>query len=341
MKFFAIANMFILLLLFQPGLAQAAELNVVTTTTDLAAITKYLAGDLANVTPVCAGDDDPHHLEAAPSNVILARRADLWIRIGMSLEIGWEGPVINGSRNRSIRPGQPGHLDASSNILRIEVPTERVTPAMGDVHPEGNPHYHTDPLNGRIIAETIAARLSRLAPEHTQTFEENLQSFKRQIDQRMFGRDLVNELGGDRLWVLLLNGDLDSYLADNDLQDALGGWMQAMKPLRGAKVITYHKNWGYFANRFGLDVVTELEPKPGIPPGPTHLAQVIRTVESQNIKAIIMAPFYSTRAADFVADRTDATVYVTPLSVPGSDPGPNGYFELIDTIVETFSKALM
>ncbi len=320
--------------------ADASDLNIVTTTTDLASIAQYIVGDKGQATPICAGEDDPHFLEAAPSYVMRARRADLWIRVGMSLEIGWERPVIDGSRNRNIRPGQPGHLDASQNILRIEVPTERVTPAMGDVHPEGNPHYQTDPLNGRIVAETIAERLKRIAPEHSQTFQENLERFKNELDERTFGAELVDELGGDRLWALVLNDNLDSYLAQNQLEDQLGGWKAKMRPHRGQKLVTYHKNWGYFAKRFGLEIVTELEPKPGIPPSPTHLSSVVNTVNDQNIKAIIMAPFYSRRAADFVAERTEASVYVCPLSVPGTEPGPNGYFELIDTIAQTFSTAL-
>ncbi len=322
------------------GTAKAAELNVVTTTTDLASITQFIGGELVDVTPICAGEDDPHFLEAAPSYITIARRADLWISVGMDLEIGWERPVIDGSRNRRIRPGTEGYLDASQNVIKIEIPEGRVTYAMGDVHPQGNPHYWTDPLQGRIVADTIAGRLAALAPAHRATFSRNLERFKDEIDRRTFGSELVDEVGGERLWVLELEGNLDSYLADNDLEDKLGGWKARMRPFKGAEVVTFHKSWGYFAQRYGLNVPIELEPKPGIPPSPRHLREVVELMNDRDIGAIIMAPFYPERGANLVAQRTGAEVVITDLFVPGRSPEAGSYFEHLDNMVETFASAL-
>ncbi len=320
--------------------ARAGELNVVTTTTDLASIAQFIGGDLVDATPICAGEDDPHYLEAAPSYITTARRADLWISVGMDLEIGWERPVIDGSRNRSIRPGTEGYLDASENVIKIEIPEGRVTYAMGDVHPQGNPHYWTDPLQGRIVADAIAERLAKLAPELSETFSSNLKRFQDEIDRRTFGARLVDEVGGERLWVLELEGRLDSYLEENDLADQLGGWKERMRPFEGAEIVTFHKNWGYFAERYGLDIAIELEPKPGIPPGPRHLREVVELMNDRDIGVIIMAPFYPRRGANFVAQRTGADVVVTDLSVPGRSPEAGSYFQLLDNMVETFASAL-
>ncbi len=334
----ALATAALVLTAGAPRRVEGGELNIVTTTTDLASIATYIAGDLAQVRAICAGDDDPHFLEAVPSYITIARRADLWIRVGMDLEIGWERPVIDGSRNRRIRPGSEGHLDASENVLRIEVPHERVTPAMGDVHPAGNPHYWTDPLNGRIVAGSIAGRLAELRPAHEGVFRENLRRFKREIDTRTFGDELVENMGGDRLWALEVRGELDSYLDAHGLTEKLGGWMAGMRPHRGKEVVTYHKNWGYFAGRYGIDIPTELEPKPGIPPGARHLSRVIDLIQTRDIPAIVMAPFYPRRHADYVAQRTGAEVVVLELSAPGDgrDVPPYGYLELLDRQVETF-----
>ncbi len=167
---------------------------------------------LANLRPVCLTESWRFHtIEAAPSYITTARRADLWISVGMDLEIGWERPVIDGPRNRRIRPGTEGYLDASENVIKTEIPEGRVTYAMGDVHPQGNPHYWADPLQGRIVAAAIAARLAKLAPEHRETFGRNLERFQDEIDRRTFGARLVDEVGGERLWVPGRSPEAGSY----------------------------------------------------------------------------------------------------------------------------------
>ncbi|MBN2684133.1 MAG: zinc ABC transporter substrate-binding protein [Pontiellaceae bacterium] len=279
------------------GLRAEEKLQIVTTTSDLASIAKAVAGDLAEVESICTGKEDPHHLQARPKYILLARDADLWIRTGMDLEIGWEVPVIDGSRNTEIRPGQPGHLDASTSVEKLEVPdADQLSRAMGDIHAQGNPHYLTDPLNARQVAGAIADRLAELDPAGAATYQTNAVIFQAKIDQKM------------------------------------EEWTEKMKPLKGKSIVTYHKSWIYFAERFDLKIEMELEPKPGVPPSPVHLAKVMKTVEQKKIGLILQEPWYSTKAAKRVKDKTSARIVVAPISV-GGDPKATDYFSLIDLIV--------
>ena len=319
--------------------ARAEPLNVVTTTTDLASIARAVAGSHATVRSICAGVEDPHFLQAKPSYIMMARDADLWIRVGMELEIGWEGPILDAARNRSIREGTPGHLDASENVLRLEVPSTRITRALGDVHPMGNPHYWLDPLNARIVARSIADRLADIAPADAELFGRNLNAFQKALDEKMFGKELVKQFGGEKLWALELKGTLVDFLKKHDLLREVGGWLGKMLPLRGKKIVTYHCSWSYFANRFGLVVAAELEPKPGIPPSPSHLAAVIDRMKADNVRVVLMEPFYSRKAADLVASRTGAAVLVRANSV-GGQPDATDYIAMIDMVVKLLHEAL-
>lgn len=317
--------------------AAAEKLNIVTTTTDLASIARHIAGTHAVVTSICTGLQEPHFLQAKPSYIVMARDADLWIRVGMGLEIGWEVPVLDGARNMSIRVGGPRHLDASEGVLKRQVPSGRVSRDMGDVHPQGNPHYWLDPLNARIVAKSIADRLSKLEPTNAQDFQRNLASFREALDDRMFGRSAVEAFGGARLWSLLLKGKLDRYLESEGVEPK--GWLGRMKPFRGQKIVTYHRSWTYFANRFGLVIIGELEPKPGIPPSPSHLEAIIELVKNDHAKLIILEPYYNRKSADLVASKTGATAVVCPISVGGA-PEINSYFTLIDAIIDRIIKVL-
>lgn len=321
------------------GSATAGPLRIVTTTSDLASIAEAVAGDAAEVTGIATGRQDPHFLQAKPSYIVRARQADLWIRVGMELEIGWEPPILEGARNPRILVGADGHLDASENVLRLGVPTERVTRDMGDVHPSGNPHYWLDPLNGRIVAETIAERLIRLAPEQAETFRGNLAEFKRRLDSRMFGAELVAEMGGDTLWALLLNEQLNAELQDRGLDGKLGGWLGTMRPHRGAPIVIYHESWNYFTERFGLDIVGVLEPKPGVPPRSTHLARMAQLVQDKGVKVILIEPFYNIRAAEFIARRSDAVVVVAADSVGGTAEASD-YLSMLDAVIRKLDRHL-
>ena len=316
--------------LFAYPAVAAEKLKVVTTTTDLASISRYVGGDKVDVTSLATGLEDSHHIAAKPTYMIAARKADLWIRIGMELEIGYEPLVLDGSRNPKIRIGSEGHLDTSSGVLRLEVPTQKVDRSMGDIHPQGNPHYMLDPLNGRIVAKTIAQRLAKLAPQHTAYFTERLKAFRQELDERMFGKELVSRIGGGKLWEHQLKGRLESALGKE--KDTLGGWYGKISPHLGKKMITYHRNWSYFVHRFGLKATMQLEPKPGIPPSPGRLTEVIRHIKDEKIEVLIMANYFSRQACDLVAEQTGITVLEVPM-FPGAVPEATDYFTLFDTLV--------
>jgi ABC-type Zn uptake system ZnuABC Zn-binding protein ZnuA len=254
-----------------------------------------------SVTSIGSGDEDPHFIQAKPSYMMKAKKADLWIRVGLELEIGYEGLILQGSRNPRIQINTPGHLDASEGILKLELPTGKVDRSMGDVHPMGNPHYWLDPYNGKIIAKNICQRLKQLDPEHAGDYDHNLSVF---------------------------NSKLDNAMAE---------WTAKLKPFEHSKIVTYHRSWPYFTNRFNLDVVAELEPKPGIPPGPGHILEVINTMKSEKARVILMEPFYNRDDAEAVAKKTGAKVVVVPNAV---NEQVKDYIAMLDNIVTRLSDAL-
>jgi len=313
------------------------KLNIVTTTTNLESIAKAVGGDRVDVSAISTGKEDPHYIAAKPSYMLKAKKADLWIRIGLELEIGYEGLILEGSRNARIHVGSAGHLDASEGIAPLEVPTGKVSRTMGDVHPLGNPHYWLDPSNGRIIARNICRRLKQLDPEHAGDYDRNLAAFLLNLDNAMFGAKLVEAVGGEKLWKTQSDGTLDGFLKDQTL--SLDGWLAKLKPFEHAKIVTYHRSWPYFARRFHLDVVAELEPKPGIPPGPGHILEVVNTMKSDKVGVILMEPFYNRADADAVAERTGAKVVVAATAVNGQE-GADRYITMIDNIVNRLGSAL-
>ncbi len=282
--------------------AEARPLKVVTTTTDLASIAEEIGGEKIRVTSLARGTQDHHYVEPRPSMVVTLRDADLVIMIGMDHDI-WIQSLINSARNPNIRFGRPGYLDVSSGIDKKEIPVGRIDASMGHLHIYGNPHYWLDPANGKIIARNIADRLSAIMPENSSYFYENLENFNLRIDEK------------------------------------LKEWQEELAPFRGAPIAVYHGSWPYFADRFGLEVACELEPKPGIPPSPGHLREVIEIVRRRGIKAIIIEVFHNERPARFVADATGAQVVVVPSSVGGME-GADDYFSLMDVLVGKIREAL-
>lgn len=317
---------------------QAKVLQVVATTSDLAAIAKAVAGDKAVVHSICTGKEDPHMLQAKPGFILKARDADLWIRIGLELEIGWEGPILDGSRNPRIREGTRGHLDASEGVQILDIPTVRVTRAMGDVHPQGNPHYWLDPLNGRRLAGLIAERLAELVPEDAAYFRRQALAFQNALDEQMFGPALLKATPADKLWAMTADGSLAAFLADSANRGKAGGWLAAMQPLRGQAIVTYHRSWIYFAQRFGLTIAGELEPKPGVPPSAAHLAQIMDTIKGAQVRLILQEPFYSRKAADKVAGQSGIRVVVVANTV-GGEAAAADYLALMDLIVQRLTGA--
>ena len=310
------------------GAGASEPLRIVATTADIADLARHIAGDRAVVSSICTGTEDPHYLTAKPGFIARARSADLWIAVGLELESAWELPVLNGSRNRNIQPGADGYLDLSKSVELLDVPRGPLSRAMGDVHPGGNPHYWLDPLNGRRMAEAIAERLARLRPGQAGEFYANLADFRDDLDRRMFGAEALKAAKAETLWKRHSRGEEIAHL---------GGWAAQLAPLRGRGIVTYHKSWIYFAHRFGLRVVGELEPKPGVPPTAAHLADLVATLKAEQVNLILQEPFYSPKAAEQVADKTGARVVVVANSV-GGRPEATDYPALLDRIVDELSK---
>ncbi len=283
--------------------AAARKVKVVTTLADFASLAETIGGERVETMSLAKGYQDPHFVEPKPSFVLKLHDADLLIVAGLELEIGYLPPLLDQSRNEAVRPNGKGYLDASVGCDIMEKPTEKVTRAMGDVHPYGNPHYWLDPENGRVIARAIAAKLEALDPAGAETYRKNLQAFEAR------------------------------------LTEAEARWARAMAPYAGAKVVTYHRSWPNFAKAFKLDVVGYLEPKPGIPPTPQHKLEIINLMISQKVPIIVMEVYFDEKDPNFVASKTGARVVIIPPSV-GGVPAAKDYISLFDTDVDQLVKAL-
>ena len=293
-----------LTLLAGSAFAAPDKLKVVTTTADLASITREVGGDLVDVTSVARGYQDPHFVEPKPSFLLLLKDADLLEVVGLDLEIGWLPPLIDQSRNAKIRPGSPGYLDVSRGVEIFDRPTGGVDRSMGDVHPLGNPHYWLDPGNAVRIAIQVEKKLEQLEPANAAAFQKRLNDFKVRMN------------------------------------DANKRWTAALAPFKGAKVVTYHNSWPNFMRRYGLTVVDYIEPKPGVPPSPSHLFQLISKMKTENVKVIIMEPYFDHKTPQSVAERTGAQLIVLYPSVGGAKTGTDDYIQLFDTNVAALVAAL-
>ena len=285
-----------LLLTLAASLAPCAAegaLDVVATTEDLAALTREVGGDRVKVEALARGYQDPHFVEPKPSFIMRLHQADLLVLVGRELEIGWLPALVTQSRNPRIQPGARGYLDASLTARILDIPTGQITRAMGDVHPQGNPHYWLEPGNGRRIAQAIAARLTELSPGDADVFKARLADFDRRLSE------------AERRW--------DAMLA----------------PYRGTKIVTYHRSWPNFAERFGLDVIGYVEPKPGIPPSPGHTLQLMQEMKRQNVKLIAVEPYFDLKTPNAIARETGARVLVLAPSVGGVKEARD-YFSLFD-----------
>ena len=282
--------------------AAAAKLNVVTSTQDLASLTQEVGGDRVDVTFIGRGYQDPHFVEPKPSFLLLLRHADLLISVGLQLEIGWLPPLITQSGNGKIQVGAQGYLEAAQFAEILEIPTTQVTRAMGDVHPLGNPHYWLDPENGRRMARGIAGKLSELRPSDSSYFQERLQAFEQRLTQEE------------------------------------KKWDDMMKPYHARKVVTYHRSWPNFLRRFQLVSAGEIEPRPGIPPSPVHTLELINMMRRDNIKIILVEPYFDRKTPDSIARETGGQVVVLLPSV-GGEKQVTDYFKLFDYDLDLLTRA--
>jgi len=283
------------------GSPASAQLRVVATTPDLASIAREIGGPRVSVVALAKPTEDPHYVDAKPSHIVTLNRADALIEGGAELELGWLPPLLENSRNPKISAGAPGRIVASEGVKLIEIPTS-FDRSKGDVHSLGNPHFLIDPLNVKIIARNIADHFAQIDPKSAATYRGNLARF---------------------------NTKLDAKFAD---------WQKQLAPYRGAKIVTYHKDFGYLAERFGLNIVETLEPKPGISPSPAHLAGVIGKMRATNAKVILVQPFQNRRTAETVARQTGAVVLDIPQQ-PGARANTTSYFDMMDYLVNTLADA--
>jgi len=283
--------------------AQAtAQLKVVATTPDLASVAREIGGDKVNVVALAKPTEDPHFVDAKPSFIVTLNRADALVEGGAELELGWLPPLLENSRNSKVAAGAPGRVVASEGIRLLEIPTS-FDRSKGDIHSLGNPHFMVDPAAAKVVARNIASHFAQLDPKNAGTYKANLAKF---------------------------NSRIDAKLAD---------WEKQLAPYRGAKIVTYHRDFIYFAQRFGLSIVDELEPKPGIAPSPAHLAQVIGEMKRDNVKVILVQPFQNRKTAETVARQTGASVIDAPQQ-PGAAPNTSSYFDNMDNLVHAIADEL-
>jgi len=280
-----------------------AQLRVVTSTTDLSNIARQVGGTRIVTRSIGQGYQDPHFIEAKPSFVLELAKADVWAFVGLDLEIGWMPLLIDGARNPKIRPGGAGYVDVSKVIPVIDIPSGNVDRSQGDVHALGNPHYWLDPANGRRIAWLFRDKFTQLDPNGATTYTANAKAFEARLGA------------------------------------AEQAWAADLAAIKGKPVVAWHTSWRYFAEFTGMNIVGFMEPKPGVPPSPAHLAGLIQTMKRTGAKVIVMEPFYDRKTADFVASKTGATVLVLPPSV-GGKKGIDDYIDLMKYDISQLAAAV-
>lgn len=281
----------------------AAQLKVVTSTSDLADIASEVGGNKVTVRHIGEGYQDPHFIEAKPSFVLQLRNADVWAFVGLDLEVGWMPLLLDGARNPKVRPGGSGYVDVSRAIPLLDVPQGAVDRSQGDVHARGNPHYWLDPENGRRIARLFRMKFTQLDPKNASAYDANTKAFEAK------------------------------------LAAAERAWQPQLAAIRGKPVVAWHTSWRYLANYTKMNIVGFMEPKPGVPPSPSHLAGLIATIKRTGAKVIIMEPFYSRKTADFVAGKTGIKVLLLPPSV-GGEKGITDYVQLLKSDIAKLAAAV-
>lgn len=301
MRIFKLLLIFVLALPL--GALAQGKLNVVAATEDLGSLAREIGGDKVSVTALAKGYQDPHFVDPKPSFILAVSRADVLIVVGRELEIGWLPPLLTSSRNAKIQPGANGYLDASLNVKILEIPTGQITRAMGDVHPLGNPHYWLEPGNGRRIAQAIRDKFSQLSPGNAAYFTQRYNDF------------------------------------DMRLAAAEKRWDATLAPYKGTKLVTFHRSWPNFMERWGLDVIGYVEPKPGIPPTPQHTLEVIDAMKREGAKLIIVEPYFDLKTPQSIASQVGGKVLVLAPSVGGTKEATD-YIQLFEYDVNQLAAAL-
>ena len=277
-----------------------ADLNVVATLPDLAAVAQAVGGDHVTVTSMALPTQDPHFVDAKPNLAVKLSKADALVQVGMEMEVGWLPTLVTGSRNKDIQSGAAGSIDCSQFVTVLEKPSGAIDRAMGDVHGQGNPHYFYDPRRMKQVALGMADRFAQLDPQFAEVYAANAQAF---------------------------DADIDAHLPE---------WERRLAGYEGAPVIGYHKSWAYLADWLEFDVVGSVEPKPGIPPTPGHIAKTVSTAKETGVKVVLIESFYPATSAALVADKSGATLL--SLSA-GTDFPRQTYVEHVDAWVDGLEQA--
>lgn len=314
-------------------------LRVSATVPELGSLVRIIGGDQVVVTVFAKGTEDPHFVVAKPSFVKILSQADLYIQNGMDMEIGWAPALLQQARNPKILPGGPGYLDASTVVVPKQVPTGSVDRTMGDVHPGGNPHYLLDPIQGLRVARLIRDKLSALRPDQAPTFEARYRNFRQQLGAALVGEALSRKYDVEKLALLFEHGKLVPFLRSQGEAQLLGGWMGRMAPHAGVKVVVDHNTWPYFADRFRIDVIGYMEPKPGVPPTTRHLRRLVKTMSAEKVQLIMTGAYYNPRHARFLATKTGAK-NIEMAHQGGARAGTDEYIPMIDYNIRQLTTAL-
>ena len=285
------------------GVQADERLRVITSTPDFAAIATEVGGDRVDILSLAKGTQNPHFVDARPSFIVELNKADMLVEGGLELEIGWLPPLLLSARNPNLQPNAPGRVVAALNVPILEVPTFRVDRSMGDVHPAGNPHFTLNPDNGKIVAETIAEALIRIHPQDAAVFQANLARFKNTLDAK------------------------------------IQQWVTQMEPFRGTKVVSYHRSYDYFIERFGLELASTVEPKPGVPPSPAHVEALTALMKAQGVRVVMLEPYYVRALPDVISRETGAQVLILP-TMPGGVPEVQTYADLFQYNINALTAAL-
>ncbi len=321
--------------------AQDAKIKVFTTSSAYAPIVEYIGGDQVEVHYIIKGYQDPHIVRPKPSLALELAKADLLIATGLDLE-AWLPAIQNLAGNPKIMSGQVGYVSVAPGINIREKP-DSLDRSEGDVHIFGNPHIHTSPLNGKAIAENITIGLKKVAPAHADLFVANLARFKEELNRRLFGDPLIKMLGAKTLFRLAEKGELYSFLEKKKykgkmLTEYLGGWMKKGLPLRGKKIVCFHKNWTYFTSLLGIEVVGYMEPKPGIPPSPGHVASLIAKMKKNQVQVVFTANYFDMAKVKKVTGMTGARPVVVALA-PYGQKDMNSYWSMFDVWIDRLNVA--
>jgi zinc/manganese transport system substrate-binding protein len=333
----------LLIALHVPGTppSVADKVKVVTSLTTYGAIAREIVGDRGTVNSIATGDENPHYVQPKPSFVPLLGQADVFVTTGLDLEL-WVPALLDKANNPKVTEGGPGYVAAYAGIDLLDVPTS-FSRSQGDIHVFGNPHIWTSPLNAVQIARNILTGLKRVSPENADYFAQREKDFEDRIYQALFGDELVKLLGGATLSDLDRQGKLLDFLKAKQYQGApllnrLGGWLKEAMPFRGKPVACYHKEWDYFSREYNVPCVDYIEPKPGIPPTPGHVLEVINEMRTQHIQVLLSTNYYDHNQVMEVAQKTGAKAAIVPSNTGGA-AGINSYFDLMNLWISELTRA--